>query len=92
MFVDNLTPSELKKLKNKQRKQQKKAALAAAEAHAEQQRRDMNKQKSAGDEEQTPKDDDLIPEKLALVSFISFITNFKLQKENFRLDWLRVVL
>uniref|UniRef100_A0A0K8SFC9 N-alpha-acetyltransferase 15, NatA auxiliary subunit n=1 Tax=Lygus hesperus TaxID=30085 RepID=A0A0K8SFC9_LYGHE len=71
MKLENLAPSELKKLRNKQRKAQKKAELQQAEASAAAEKRDQhNKSKQvAGDQEpDSLPQDELIPEKLARVT------------------------
>lgn len=69
MDIENLSPAELKKLKNKQRKAQKKAELENAEAaKAEKKKEQFNKTRQhqnqdSGDPE-APQLDELIPEKL----------------------------
>lgn len=69
MDIENLSPAELKKLKNKQRKAQKKAELESAEAaKAEKKKEQFNKTRQhqnqdSGDPE-APQLDELIPEKL----------------------------
>ncbi|GFO47570.1 N-alpha-acetyltransferase 15, nata auxiliary subunit-like [Plakobranchus ocellatus] len=64
---ENLTPSELKKIKRKQRKAQKKAELEREKQKAEQEKRDQNKNKTADGELDGPKEEELIPDKLARV-------------------------
>lgn len=69
MDIENLSPAELKKIKNKQRKAQKKAELENAEAaKAEKKKEQFNKTRQhqnqdSGDPE-APQLDELIPEKL----------------------------
>ncbi|XP_071055801.1 N-alpha-acetyltransferase 15, NatA auxiliary subunit isoform X2 [Onthophagus taurus] len=67
--TENLAPSELKKLRNKQRKAKKKAEQESAQAAQLQVKRDQHhKSKQQGDvEADTPLLDELIPEKLAKV-------------------------
>ncbi|CAG5134319.1 unnamed protein product [Candidula unifasciata] len=62
---ENLTPSELKKMKRKQRKAQKKAELEREKQKAEQEKRDQNKTKAADGEMDGPKEEELVPDKLA---------------------------
>lgn len=70
MFIpENLPPSELKKLRNKQRKAKKKAELENAQAvqaqvKKEQHNKSKQQQNQDGDPE-TPQLDELIPDKLA---------------------------
>lgn len=69
MFTENLPPSELKKLRNKQRKAKKKAELENAQAvqaqvKKEQHNKSRQQQNQDGDPE-APQLDELIPEKLA---------------------------
>lgn len=67
LFAENLAPSELKKLLNKQRKARKKAEQESAQAAQAQVKRDQhNKSRQQGDgEPDTPQLDELVPEKLA---------------------------
>lgn len=68
MKLENLAPSELKKLRNKQRKAQKKAALQQAEASAAAEKRDQHNKSKQATSDQEPDSlpqDELIPEKLA---------------------------
>ncbi|XP_013092787.2 N-alpha-acetyltransferase 15, NatA auxiliary subunit-like [Biomphalaria glabrata] len=62
---ENLSPSELKKMKRKQRKAQKKAELEKEKLKAEQEKRDQNKNKAADGEMDGPKEEELVPDKLA---------------------------
>ncbi|KAK3784704.1 hypothetical protein RRG08_032159 [Elysia crispata] len=64
---ENLTPSELKKIKRKQRKAQKKAELEREKQKAEQEKRDQNKNKTTDGELDGPKEEELVPDKLARV-------------------------
>lgn len=68
-FSENLAPSELKKLRNKQRKARRKAEQESAQAAQAQVKRDQHhKSKQQGDiEADAPQLDELIPEKLAKV-------------------------
>lgn len=69
--IENLAPSELKKLRNKQRKAQRKAEVQQAEAIAAAEKKELhNKSKqSINDvESDTLPQDELIPDKLARVS------------------------
>ena len=67
-LAENLTPSELKKLRNKQRKAQKKL-----EKEKEKQKQEQEKKEHIGGKKQQeqeldgPKEEDLVPEKLAKV-------------------------
>lgn len=68
-YVENLPPSELKKLRNKQRKAKKKAELDAAQAaqaqvRKEQHNKSRQQQNADGDPEAAPLDE-LVPDKLA---------------------------
>lgn len=65
--TENLTPSELKKLKNKQKKQQLKAQLEKEKlAQIEQKKKELSKQKNKedGGDGETVNEEDLQPEKL----------------------------
>lgn len=68
--LDNLSPSELKKLKNKQKKQQIKAQIEKdKQAQLEQKKKELSKQKNkedGGDPEQLV-EEELVPEKLEKV-------------------------
>jgi tetratricopeptide (TPR) repeat protein len=64
---ENLSPSELKKMRRKQRKAQKKAELEKEKQKAEQEKRDQNKTKAADSEMDGPKEEELVPDKLARV-------------------------
>ena len=70
VFSENLSPSELKKLRNKQRKAQKKAALEKERQKAEEQKKEQSKSKAQDAELDGPKEEELVPEKLAKVRFI----------------------
>lgn len=78
MFVaENLAPSELKKLRNKQRKARRKAEQESAQAREAQVKRDQHhKSRQQGDvEADAPQLDELIPDKLARVSYIGPVVN-----------------
>lgn len=68
-FTENLPPSELKKLRNKQRKAKRKAELESQQAAQAQVKREQhNKSRQTQDAEpDAPQLDELIPEKLARV-------------------------
>jgi len=71
--TENLAPSELKKLRNKQRKQRRKAELErqqAAQAQEKREQHNKSRQQNDSDLEQ-PTLDELIPEKLERVSLNS---------------------
>lgn len=70
-FSENLAPSELKKLRNKQRKARKKAEQESAQAAQAQVKRDQHhKLRHWGDvEADAPQLDELVPDKLARVRF-----------------------
>lgn len=72
-FLENLAPSELKKLRNKQRKARKKAEQESAQAAQAQVKRDQHhKLRHWGDvEADAPQLDELVPDKLARVSITS---------------------
>jgi hypothetical protein len=67
--TENLAPSELKKLRNKQRKARRKAEQESAQAREAQVKRDHHhKSRQQGDvEADAPQLDELIPDKLARV-------------------------
>lgn len=65
MDTENLTPSELKKMKRKQRKAQKKAEVEQQKQRAELERREQGKTKATDGELDGPKEEELIPDKLA---------------------------
>lgn len=69
-LTENLAPSELKKLRNKQRKARKKAEQESAQAAQAQVKRDQHhKLRHWGDvEADAPQLDELVPDKLARVS------------------------
>ncbi|XP_064608201.1 N-alpha-acetyltransferase 15, NatA auxiliary subunit-like [Liolophura sinensis] len=65
----NLTPSELKKMRNKQRKAQKKAEMEREKQKAELEKKEaQSKAKGQDGEMDGPKEEELIPDKLARVS------------------------
>lgn len=66
-FTENLAPSELKKLRNKQRKARRKAEQESAQAAQAQVKREQhNKSRQQGDvEPDAPQLDELVPDKLA---------------------------
>jgi len=68
--TENLAPSELKKLRNKQRKQRRKAELERQQAAQAQEKREQhNKSRQQNDPDlEQPTLDELIPEKLERVS------------------------
>lgn len=66
--LENLPPSELKKLRNKQRKAKKKAELESAQAAQAQVRKDQHnksRQQNQDGDPEAPQLDELIPDKLA---------------------------
>lgn len=65
--TENLTPAELKKMKRKQRKAQKKAEMEQQKQKAEMERREQNKNKANDGEMDGPKEEELVPDKLARV-------------------------
>lgn len=71
VFSDNLTPSELKKLKNKQRKQQKKLEKEK-EKQKELEKKDHTNKKQQDQDQDGPKEEELVPDKLAKVSAVIF--------------------
>lgn len=67
-FTENLPPSELKKLRNKQRKAKKKAELESAQAAQAQVKKDQHnksRQQNQDGDPEAPQLDELIPDKLA---------------------------
>ena len=64
---ENLTPAELKKLKNKMRKKAKKEAMKKEQEKQEEQKREANKAKNQEADTDGPKEEELVPEKLARV-------------------------
>lgn len=80
-----MAPSELKKLRNKQRKARRKAEQESAQAREAQVKRDQHhKSKQQTDVEiDAPQLDELIPDKLARVSMISKKYNFYLSVPSF---------
>lgn len=83
---ENLAPSELKKLRNKQRKARKKAERESAQAAQAQVKRDQHhKSRQQGDvEADTPQLDELIPDKLARVKCICICKYILLYYFHFR--------
>ena len=63
-----MSASELKKLKRKQKKAQKMAELEKEKQKQEQEKKERNKNKAQDAELDGPKEEELIPEKLARVS------------------------
>lgn len=63
-------------MKRKQRKAQKKAEIEREKQKAEQEKRDQNKTKAADGEMDGPKEEELVPDKLARVSGVSFYLLF----------------
>ncbi|XP_076467925.1 N-alpha-acetyltransferase 15, NatA auxiliary subunit-like [Babylonia areolata] len=63
--AENLSPAELKKMKRKQRKAQKKAEMEQQKQKAEMERREQNKNKANDGEMDGPKEEELVPDKLA---------------------------
>lgn len=66
--LENLSPSELKKLRNKQRKAAKKAQQAQEKQKAEHDKKEAAVKKQGDGELDGPKEEELLPEKLARVS------------------------
>lgn len=67
LYVENLPPSELKKLRNKQRKAKRKAELEseqAAQAAIKKEQHQKSKQQTQETDPEAPQLDELIPEKL----------------------------
>jgi hypothetical protein len=71
--IENLTPSELRKLKNKQKKQQLKEQVEKEkEKQLKEKLKALNKQKNKEDGDlETISEEDLVPEKLERVSRIN---------------------
>ena len=90
MFLDNLNPSELKKLRNKQRKAQKKAELekqSQQQAAAKKEMHNKAQKKNNEEELDSPAKDDLVPEKLErpedpLGEAIRFLTPLQMLASN----------
>ncbi len=69
-FTENLSPAELKKLKNKQRKKAKQEALKKEkQRQEEQQKQAQQKTKNPDSDLDGPKEEELVPDKLAKVAF-----------------------
>lgn len=81
-FTENLAPSELKKLRNKQRKARRKAEQESAQAREAQVKRDQHhKSKQQTDVEvDAPQLVELIPDKLARVS--TYVLTFTYKNVN----------
>ena len=85
-FLGNLDPSELKKLRNKQRKAQKKAELekqSQQQAAAKKEMHNKSQKKNNEEELDSPAKDDLLPDKLErpedpLGEAIKFLTPLQL--------------
>ncbi|KAG8309727.1 N-alpha-acetyltransferase 15, NatA auxiliary subunit [Homalodisca vitripennis] len=69
--AENLAPSELKKLRNKQRKARRKAELEKAQAVAVAEKREQHKSRQADTETDAPPQDELVPDKLAKVQSLT---------------------
>lgn len=68
IYIENLPPSELKKLRNKQRKAMKKAELEsaqAAQAQVKKEQHNKSRQNNQDGDPEAPQLDELIPDKLA---------------------------
>ncbi|XP_035680936.1 N-alpha-acetyltransferase 15, NatA auxiliary subunit-like isoform X3 [Branchiostoma floridae] len=65
--LENLSPKELKKLRSKQRRAAKKAAILEEKKHQQEMQQQKGKRKDPDTEQDGPKEDDLVPEKLAKV-------------------------
>lgn len=66
--VESMSPSELKKWKNKQRKQQKKMEKEKEKQKQEQEKKDHTNKKAQEQDQDGPKEEELVPDKLARVS------------------------
>lgn len=78
VVAENLAPSELKKLLNKQRKARRKAAeLEKAKAVAVAEKREQHKSRPVDAETDAPPQDELVPDKLAKVILIPFLLSFQ---------------
>lgn len=90
IFLDNLDPSELKKMQRKQRKAQKKAELEKQNQQQAAAKKEMhNKAQKKNNEEEldSPAKDDLIPDKLErpeepLSEAIKFLTPLQMLASN----------
>ena len=70
--TENLSPSELKKLKNKQRKKAKQEAQRKERQRQEEAKKEAaNKVKPADAEMDGPKEEELVPDKLAKVRSVA---------------------
>ena len=87
---DNLAPSELKKLRNKQRKAAKKAEMEKQNADQEKAKKEKHhkaQKKNNEEEVDSPTKDDLVPEKLerpedALSEAVKFLVPLQLLASN----------
>ena len=68
LFAENLTPAEQRKLKNKLRKRAKKEALLKKEKQEEQHKKEQKAKGAADADLDGPKEEELVPDKLARVS------------------------
>ena len=69
-FLENLSPAELKKLKNKQRRKAKQEAVKKERQRQEEQQKQAQKPKSQDGDLDGPKEEELVPEKLAKVFWL----------------------
>ena len=67
MSLENLSESELKKLRNKRRKKAKQEAIKLEKQRQEDTKREAQKAKNPDAELDGPKEEELMPEKLAKV-------------------------
>ncbi len=86
---ENLSASELKKLKNKQRKKAKQEALKREKQKQEEQKKEQTK-KTQDAEVDGPKEEELLPEKLVKVCF--FILNFSQRFSKFEVNDIQLLL
>ncbi len=85
MSAENLSPAELKKLKNKQRKKAKQEAMRRERQRQEEQHKQPQKPKSQDTDLDGPKEEELVPDKLAkvlhvLAAHFPLVSKFKWQK------------
>lgn len=73
--TENLSPSELKKLRNKQRKAAKKAQQAQEKQKAEHDKKEQAVKKQGDGEMDGPKEEELLPEKLSRVGVFWALIN-----------------
>ena len=69
-ILENLSPAELKKLKNKQRRKAKQEAVKKERQRQEEQQKQAQKPKSQDGDLDGPKEEELVPEKLAKVFWL----------------------